>query len=94
MRIGTGMNQVCPRGLCSALASAAVWDDTFVVIFSHQWWHTRISPVSYNFAVESLKMAIVFKPKLYEYPKDNFGLKIIGKYKWIKKTGFDWSIVT
>ena len=50
--------------------------------------------VSYNFAVESLKIAIVFKPKLYEYPKDNFSLKIIGKNKLIKKTRFDWSIVT
>ena len=39
------------------------------------------SPVSYNFAVESLKMPIVFKLKLYEHPKDNFSLQIIGKYK-------------
>ena len=35
---------------------------------------TTISPVSYNFAVQSLKMPIVFKPKLYEYPQDNFDL--------------------
>ena len=35
------------------------------------------SPVSYNFAVESLKITIVFKPKLYKYPKDIFGLKNI-----------------
>ena len=52
------------------------------------------SPVSYNSAVESLKMPIVFKPNLYEYPKDNFGLKTMGTYKWIKMTGFDWFIAT
>ena len=53
-----------------------------------------IRQVSYNVAVKSLKRPIVFNPKLYEYPKDNFGLKIIEKYKRIKKTGFNWSIVT
>ena len=41
-------------------------------------------PVGYKIAVESFKMPILFKPKLYEYPQDNFGLKIIGKYNWIK----------
>ena len=39
-----------------------------------------ISPVSYKFAVESLTMPIVFKLKLYKYPKDNFGLKNIRKF--------------
>ena len=49
------------------------------VLYDRQDSNT-ISPVSYNFAVESLKMPIVFKPKLYEYPKDNFGLKNIRKF--------------
>ena len=49
--------------------------------------NTYYSPVSYNFAVESSKMPIVFKPKLYKCPKDNFGLKDIDKYKWMKMIG-------
>ena len=52
------------------------------------------SPVSYKIAVESLKIALVFKPKLYEYPKDNFGLKIIGKYNLIKMTGLQVTYYT
>ena len=31
-------------------------------------WVAMFSPVSYNVAVEKLKMPLVFKPKLYEYP--------------------------
>ena len=44
--------------------------------------------------VESLSEPLIFKNKLYEYPKDNFVLKIMGKYEWIKMSGFDWFIAT
>ena len=69
------------------------WVQTFQLTSSMKA-RTGISPGAYNFTVENVNFLITFKPKLYKYPKNNFGLKIIGKYKWIKMTGFDWSITT
>ena len=41
---------------------------------------TSGSAVSYALAVESVNLPMFFGPKLYEYPKDNFGLRNVGEF--------------
>ena len=66
-------------------------------------WNKKTIPTPNNFYKQPLHARCIplhrrdrkyFKNKLYEYPRDNFVLKIIGQYKWIKMSGFDWFIAT
>ena len=57
----------------------------------------EVKSFNFNFLSSTIKVAItplIFKNKLYKYPKDNFLLKILGKDKLIKMSGFDCFVAT